>query len=239
MPDEVIRQRKLEGEMSDADVKATLARFGISVSIASHNVGSSTPDPTHSWAAPYDPHMWDATRDLRIRMFGFALEFACGPLADGDVERAEAAFMLSRRWSDFHRGCLESGSDTLHNLSLYWASEIFGTAAFLDSGRRHFEERAVHQRTGVFRSYKVWGPPNCEHSPHAAILGYSSPIDDPIWASIIPPFDYSCGCMLSGEEALAERGEPRSVPLVALTSHDWMPIFPTHLKLKRFKLSDE
>jgi uncharacterized protein with gpF-like domain len=191
-----------------------------------------------SWAAPYDPHIWDASRDLRIRMFGFGLEFACGRLGTGDVGRAEAAFMRSRRWSDFQKGCVESGSSVLARLSVYWAHDLFTTAATLMNGQRHFVERRLHRRTQIFRSYRVWGPPVCASSPHAAIHGFVAPVDDPLWDRIIPPFDYACGCQLLGEKSAAPPGDLSAVPSCALTSHDWMPVFPPHLKLKRFAASD-
>jgi hypothetical protein len=74
----------------------------------------------------------------------------------------------------------------------------------------------------------------CERSPHASLHGFAASIDDPVWDRIVPPFDYSCGCMLLGDDSISPVGDLNQVPACVLVTHDWMPIFPSHLKLKRF-----
>jgi hypothetical protein len=232
-----LRRAEIAKSTDEDEAKKILASFGISVELvhAKEITGIAT---RTSWAAPYDPHIWDSTRELRLRMFGFGLEFACGPLAIGDIELAEAAFMRSRNGINFRKACIASESSALSHLRVNWANDIFTTAAMLMNGHRHFVERGLQRRARVFPSYKVWGPPVCTDSPHGAIHGFIAPIDDPIWDRIIPPFDYACGCEILGEESASSVGDPGKVPDCALTSHDWMPVFPSHLKLKRFEPSN-
>jgi hypothetical protein len=165
-------------------------------------------------------------------MFSYALDYAIGRGTAADCEAAERAFMASRAWSDFHRECKQSA--LLTGLAWDWASDIFNTASFLQSGERHFKEREMHRRVRVSLFYKMWRAPRCEHSSHASIEGFSASIDDPVWDTIVPPFDYACACSVSLADSkdLVDWSGP--FPQTALISHDWMSVFPSHLELKRF-----
>ena len=219
-------------DRDDEGARRILRAHGISITVTT---GKSTGE-RQSWAAPYDPRIWDATRDLRMRMFGFGLEFACGSLREGDVALAESAFMRSRRWLDFRKGCVESGSPVLSRLSIYWASDLFTTAATLMNGHRRLLERARRILLDDYPNYKVWLGPQCNASPHAAVDGFIAPRTSRVWEWVRPPFDYACNCSVDLKSGAERTRTGAFIPESALTSHDWMPIFPAHLKLKRFSL---
>jgi hypothetical protein len=195
--------------------------------------GSSPSRSTH--AAPYDPAIWRATVAARQRMFRFGLEFACGSTEESSSQFVERVFLRSRRWTDFHQACLtQSEHRELAALSIYWASTLYNTAAQIMNGYRHFQDRAKLLRQQTFPFLEVSTPSPCWNSPHASIAGYSAPVGDPIWEQIRPPFDYSCACMVSPVGAATIALDSAAIPKEALGSHDWMSVFPAHLRLTRF-----